>query len=353
MARAQSSAAPPAAALSGLAAAALFGVGAPLAKLLLPSAGPVLLAGLLYLGAGAGLFLARGRRSDEAPVRRADLPALSGAILFGGLAGPVLLLWGLTHLTAVAGSLLLNLEAPLTIALAVALFGEHLGRTEALGAILIVAGSAFLATGGTAPAEGLGGSLAGAASIALACLCWAVDNNLTQRLSLKDPVQVVQIKSLAAGAANTIIGLAAGERMHGAPLVGAALLLGVFSYGLSLVLHLRAQRALGAARQAALFATAPFVGALAAVPLLHESLHARDLAAGALMALGVFALVRASHGHRHTHQALEHEHAHVHDEHHQHAHDGAVDDPHSHAHRHEATTHEHPHVSDAHHRHKH
>ena len=327
----------------GLLAAALFGAGAPLAKLLLPGASPVLLAGLLYLGAGAGLLPLRSRR--EARLARSDAPALLGVILFGGVAGPVLLLWGLSRLSAVSTSLLLNLEAPLTIALAVAFFGEHLGRLEALGALLIVAGGALL---GFEPAQP---SAEGAVAVALACLCWAVDNNLTQRLSAKDPLQVVRIKSLAAGAVNLALGLAAGAAFPAPRVLAAALALGAVSFGASLVFHLRAQRALGAARQSALFATAPFVGALVAVPLLKEALGAPDLAAGALMLVGVALLVRARHGHAHTHAPVEHEHLHAHDEHHQHAH--GSDDPHSHQHRHDPLTHEHPHVSDAHHRHKH
>jgi drug/metabolite transporter (DMT)-like permease len=327
----------------GLLAAALFGAGAPVAKLLLPGAGPVLLAGLLYLGAGAGLLPLRSRR--EAKLSRADVPALALVILFGGVAGPALLLWGLSRMTAVSASLLLNLEAPLTIALAVAFFGEHLARLETLGALLIICGSALL---GFEPSQP---SAAGALAIALACACWALDNNLTQKLSLKDPLQLVRLKSLAAGAVNLTLGFATGAALPGTRVLLGALALGAVSYGMSLVCHLKAQRALGAARQSALFATAPFVGALVAVPLLHERLSGLDFAAGALMLIGVVALVRARHGHAHTHAPLEHEHLHVHDEHHQHGHDAAA--PHSHPHQHDPLTHEHPHVSDAHHRHKH
>ena len=330
----------------GLLAAALFGAGAPVAKLLLPGAGPVLLAGLLYLGAGAGLLPLRSRR--EAKLSRADAPALLGVILFGGVAGPALLLWGLSRLTAVSASLLLNLEAPLTIALAVLLFGEHLARLELLGALFIVGGGALL---GFAPSQPTQPPLAGALAIGLACACWAVDNNLTQKLSLKDPLQVVRLKSLAAGTVNLTLGLAAGAALPGPRTSLAALALGAVSYGASLVFHLRAQRTLGAARQSALFATAPFVGALVAVPLLGERLGALDLTAGALMLAGVVTLVRARHGHAHTHAPLEHDHLHDHDEHHRHGHDALA--PHAHAHQHDPLTHQHAHVSDEHHRHKH
>ena len=331
----------------GLSSALLFGLGAPASKLLLPRAPPLLLASLLYLGAGAAFFLVRRGRA-EAPLTRADAPALAGSVLSGAALGPVLLLWGLSRVSGLAGSLLLNLEAPFTMLLAVLLFGEHLSRRELLAAALVVLGGALLGARGALEA-----SAAGAAAIALACACWAFDNNLSARLALKDPVQVLRIKALCAGAVNFALALAAGQRLPAAPVVTGALALGAASYGVSLLLYLRAQRALGAARQAVLFAAAPFAGALLSVPLLGDRPGLRDGVAAALMAAGVLALVRARHAHRHTHHPIEHEHAHVHDEHHRHPHEGAVVEPHSHVHRHEEITHEHAHVSDAHHRHKH
>jgi drug/metabolite transporter (DMT)-like permease len=332
--------------LFGLGSALLFGVGAPIAKLLLPGSGPLALAGLLYLGAGAAFLLVPRSRS-EAPLRRADLPALAGAVVSGAGLAPPLMLWGLMRVGGLEGSLLLNLEAPFTMLLAVIFFGEHLSTRETLAAALAIAGGALV---GVRNDAGPSGSMAGAAAIALACACWAVDNNLTARISLKDPLQVLRIKSLSAGAANLSLGLALGERTPFAPW---ALLLGSVSYGASLLLYLRALRVLGAARQAALFAVAPFAGAALAVPLLHEAPRPLDIIGALLMATGVALLIRARHSHRHTHEPIEHEHEHVHDEHHRHAHDGAVAEPHSHPHQHEAIAHEHTHASDAHHKHRH
>jgi drug/metabolite transporter (DMT)-like permease len=217
---------------------------------------------------------------------------------------------------------------------------------------LIFCGAAVLGLqGGEVRADG-----PGVLAVAGACLSWAVDNNLTQRLSLKDPVAVVRIKALGAGACMLAIAVVTGQQpLPGPWLIAAALALGAASYGLSIVLDMYALRLLGAAREAAYFATAPFLGALAALPLLGERLSLTHLLGGAAMVLGVVLLVRERHGHVHTHELLEHEHLHVHDEHHQHAHPGMTDvtEPHSHPHRHAPLTHDHPHVSDLHHRHKH
>jgi drug/metabolite transporter (DMT)-like permease len=337
---------------NGLGAATLFGVSTPLAKLLLPSSGPFMLAGLLYLGAGIGLTivmpLRRGVR--EAPLRREDLPTLAGMVIAGGIAGPLLLLLGLARLPGSEASLLLNLEAPLTIGIAVFLFGEFLSRREVLGAAAIVGGGILLAAGSSESSAHVLGALA----VAAASLAWAFDNNLSQRLSLRDPVAVTRVKALVAGGVNVGVALAMGGRFPAPASLAAALATGFLGYGVSIVLHLLALRHIGTARQAAYFATAPFIGAVASVPILGERLGVKEIGAGVLMALGVAVLVRTRHGHRHEHEAAEHEHSHVHDEHHGHHHVGdAPVEPHSHPHRHAPLTHDHAHQPDPHHRHPH
>lgn len=344
-------------AVMGLGAATLFGLSAPLSKLLLPASGPLVLASLLYLGGGLGLslfsLLARSRRGKqsgrEAPLRTKDVPLLLGVILCGGVLGPVLMLVGLGRLSGVAASLLLNLEGPFTILLAVLVFGEHLGRTAALAVGLVLSGAGVLGL----EAGEVRGDVLGVLALAGACLAWAMDNNLTQRLSLKDPIAVVRVKGLGAGTCTLILALATGQRLPDPPVLAAALLLGCASYGVSIVLDMYALRHLGAAREAAYFATAPFLGALAALPLPGERLRWEDVLAGALMVAGVVLMLRERHSHTHTHEPLAHEHLHVHDAHHQHAHEGTLSEPHSHPHRHEPLAHEHPHVSDLHHRHGH
>ncbi|HVE83869.1 MAG TPA: DMT family transporter [Myxococcales bacterium] len=336
----------------GLAAAALFGASAPAAKVLLGGMGPLALAGLLYAGAAlalTGVRLARRGPGREARLSRSDAPLLAVVAVAGGVLGPVLMLVGLQRLPAMTASLLLNLEAPLTMLLAVSAFREHLSRRELLGAALVIGGGAAL---GAQPGA-LAGSWPGVAAIFAACLCWGLDNNLTQRLSGKDPVAVVQWKAGFAGACALGLAAALGERVPAAGQVGAALVLGSLSYGASIVLDAHALRLLGAAREAAFFATAPFVGAAISVAALGERPSLPDAAGALAMVAGVAVLVRARHGHAHTHEAMEHDHLHVHDEHHRHAHDGEVAEPHAHPHAHAQLTHDHPHVSDAHHRHRH
>jgi drug/metabolite transporter (DMT)-like permease len=200
----------------------------------------------------------------------------------------------------------------------------------------------------------VGGSWIGALEITVACLSWGIDNNLTQRVSLRDPVAVARIKTLAAGSCVLVIALWQGSgEIPGATSLVCAGAVGALCYGVSIVLDVKALRALGAAREAAYFATAPFVGALLSIVVFREFPNLSDLAGATLMISGVFVLLLEKHRHRHEHEATFHEHLHIHDEHHQHQHDGPVAEPHSHLHKHSPLTHEHAHVPDLHHRHTH
>ena len=337
-----------------LASAILFGATAPLSKLLLVSIDAQLLAGLLYLGAGmglGGLLLVRkavGIHATEAALTRADVPWLAVIILFGGVLGPLLLMSGLNLTDAASGSLLLNLEGLATMGIAWLVFRENVDRQLLLGAFAILLGACVLSW------EGRGISVdTGALLIALACLCWGIDNYLTRKLSASDPVQLSIAKGLAAGVVNIAIALMRGAEFPPASTAGAAAVVGFLGVGVSLVLFILALRHLGAARTGAYFSLAPFIGALVAVGLLHESVTWQLLAAGALMAVGLWLHLAERHAHEHEHGVLEHEHSHVHDEHHQHEHEGAVIEPHSHWHRHEPLRHTHPHYPDLHHRHEH
>ena len=336
--------------LAAIGAAVLFGAGTPAAKLLLGTVSPWLLAGLLYLGSGIGLAVLRGFRRG-APVRlaRSEIGWLAGAIAAGGVAGPVLLMWGLVRLPASSASLLLNAEGVFTALLAWFVFRENFDRRIALGMLLIVAGAAILSY----PADATFDAGLPAAAVLLACLCWAVDNNLTRKVALTDATFIAMVKGLAAGLVNISIAIALGAHLPRAQTVIAVGALGFFSYGLSLVLFVVALRHVGTARTGAYFSTAPFVGAVIAIPLLAEAVTFSLVFATAFMAAGVWLHLTERHEHMHTHESLEHEHEHVHDEHHCHDHSGPVTEPHSHRHRHEPLRHSHAHFPDAHHRHEH
>jgi drug/metabolite transporter (DMT)-like permease len=341
-----------------LGAAALFSLSAPAGKALLAVTDPWLLAGLLYLGSGVSLGayrLARGLTSrstaGEATLGRRDWPWLGAAILTGGVIAPVLLMFGLSLVSAVEASLLLNLEGVFTAVVAWVVFREHVDARIAGGMVAISLGAMLLAWD---PGQAVKLS-AGALLVAGACLGWAIDNNLTRKVSASDPLQIASVKGLVAGAVNVTIAIGLGASLPGVTTVALAALLGLVSYGISLVLFVLALRGLGAGRTSAYFSTAPFVGAVIGVIALGDPLTPRLVLAAVLMMVGVWLHVSERHEHEHAHDRMEHDHRHEHDEHHRHAHDASSPpgEPHSHPHTHEPLRHRHPHYPDIHHRHGH
>lgn len=342
--------------LTALLAAFLFGISTPLAKGLLGEISPQILAGVFYLGSGIGLsmlnWLLRGRTiSREAPLARDDAPWLLGAVIFGGILAPVLLLTGLEQTAASNASLLLNLESVFTVMLAWFVFHENADKKFVLGMVAIFLGSVILSWQGVTLRVGLMGSL----SIVAACLCWGVDNNLTQKVSAGNPVQISSIKGLVAGTVNLLLGIWLTNSFPPLPWVSAALVVGFFCYGLSLVLFVLSLRNLGTARTGVYFSTAPFIGAVLSVLVLGEAVTWGLVGASVAMAVGVSLLLTEKHAHLHIHEPLVHAHPHIHDEHHQHDHkpNDPAGEPHVHLHEHVPLTHSHPHQPDIHHRHSH
>lgn len=343
-------------AVVALLSAALFGISTPLAKHLLGDASPLLLAGLLYLGSGVGLLLWTAlrqlwlrRNHAEAPLTRRDYAWLAAATATGGVAAPVLLLWGLAGLPASATALLLNFESVLTILLAAAFFAEAVSRRVWFGAVVMLGASAVLTyvPGAELPLS------PHALAVLGACLLWGLDNNLTRHIAASDPVRIAMVKGLVAGTVNTAIAM----RVSSVPSVTTALQamgLGALSYGASLVLFIYALRALGAARTSAHWSIAPFVGAGVAILLLDEPLTLRFGIAVTLMGFATWLVLTEYHIHEHQHEHLVHTHRHTHDEHHRHLHtSNEGPEPHVHEHVHEPVTHRHAHVPDIHHRHHH
>jgi drug/metabolite transporter (DMT)-like permease len=341
--------------LFAMVAAVLFGAAAPFSKGLLASASPQLLAGLLYLGSGLGLSFwigarrALGTNVRERPLRRGDAPWLAGAVVWGGIAGPLLLLAGLARTPASTVSLLLNLEGVLTALLAWFVFRENVDRRVFIGMTAITAGGAVLSWGGSNPVP------LGALLVVAACLAWAVDNNLTRPLSAANPALIAAVKGMVAGTVNLSVALLRGESLPPPAVLLLAGAIGLFGYGVSLNFFVLALRHLGTARTGAYFSLAPFVGAFLAIPLLGEWPAPTFPVALTLMAVGVWLHLTERHDHLHRHEPLEHEHRHIHDEHHVHDHPPGADptEPHSHPHVHQPLAHAHSHYPDLHHAHDH
>ncbi len=344
---------------AALTSAFLFGAGTPLAKGLLGQVSPWLLAGLLYAGSGVGLLIFRTAKKLPAPrLNQSERVWLVAAVVCGGVAAPVLLMFGLSGMAAGHASLLLNAEAVLTTLLAWALFKEHLGSRIVLGMALIVAGALLLSW----PLAGIHARVKApqlwpVVAVVLACTFWALDNNFTRKIAHSDASWIACVKGLSAGLINLLLAFLMGTEWPSLVGITAAMLVGFLAYGVSLALFVVALRHLGTSRTGAYFSTAPFVGAIISIVFFAESVTWQLGLASALMGLGVWLHLTEDHGHLHRHDVLTHTHAHTHDDHHRHDHPEmnalAANGVHSHTHQHEPLEHSHAHFPDAHHRHQH
>jgi drug/metabolite transporter (DMT)-like permease len=335
-----------------LLSAILFGAATPASKILLADIQAQVLAGLLYLGAVLGVLPAVVRaKAARQPWQagRRTVALLGGAIVLGGIIGPLLLLLALGTASAGTVSLWLNLEFVATV-----LLGHYVFREFMTARAWIAAGGTFLAAVLLAGGEGLPG-LPAAVLVAGACLCWGLDNHLTALIDGITPAQTTLCKGLVAGVFNlTLGGLAAGGIGRPGPVLGA-LAVGAVAYGLSVAMYISAAQGLGASRSQMVFSTAPFFGLLLSVTLLGEPLTVTQVGAALLTIASLVVVFREKHRHGHRHGAVAHRHDHSHgDRHHAHDHaDAAHGDDSSHWHQHEPLEHDHAHWPDLHHRHRH
>jgi len=338
--------------------ASLFGISMPLAKLLVKDIPPVALAGLLYLGVFAGLslysFVRRKRTTDPdkkvAMLERKDFPWIAGAVIIGGIIGPISMMMGLTLVSGFSASLLLNLEGLATAIIAIFFFKENAGKRFWLALVCMTIAGVFLAWD---PGQSEF-SIARPLLIIFAMVCWGIDNNLTRNISDKDPVQITRIKGFVAGTISLSLALILGMKIPLDLTIALALLLGAFSYGISLVFFIKALRKLGSSRTGAFFSLAPFIGAIASLIILREWIGWVMFPAAGLMIMGAWLIGTEKHLHLHPHTTMTHTHSHNHsDMHHLHEHSGAFDEPHTHEHTHTELVHAHVHWPDTHHRHEH
>lgn len=348
--------------IQALLAALLFGASSPLAKILLGEVAPVPLAAFLYLGSGIGLLIyqmikAIGKDKDkglkEAPLSQKDTLWLIGAVIFGGVIAPIISMTSLKITPASTASLLLNFEGIATTLIAVMFFKEGITRRMWVAILFITCASVLLSW----DFSNQWGISLGALGILGACVCWGIDNNFTRNISAKNPFTIVIIKGLGAGSFSLLLGCMIHSPFPNIITIIKAMILGCFSYGVSLVLFVLAMRSLGSARTSTFFGTAPFIGAILSFVLFRESLGIMFVISLPIMIIGTVLLFKEDHVHKHKHEHIIHEHRHNHlDSHHEHSHmQGEIpkDGYHSHKHEHKEMEHEHSHTPDIHHRHSH
>ena len=266
-------------------AAALYAISAPISKLLLAYIPSTMMAGLLYLGAGLGMYLLGKFRRDEKeqPITKKERPYTVAMVLLD-IGAPVLLMIGLTRCSAANASLLNNFEIVATSLIALCIFRETISRRLWIAIFLVTASSILLSVEDMSSFSFSLGSVFGL----LACICWGFENNCTRMMSEKDPAQIVVIKGFGSGIGAILLALITGERYFHAGYMALALLLGFVAYGMSIYFYIYAQRYLGAAKTSTYYAVSPFIGAGLSLLIFRELPSAVFLVALAVMAAGTY-----------------------------------------------------------------
>lgn len=337
----------------GLFAGLLFGFATPISKLLLNNLNSFQLAGLLYLGAAIAFipFIIKNRKNEYASLKvNKKKGHIVKVILFGGILGPLFLMLGLKSANSMSVSIWLNLELVATAILGVIFFKDHLDQFSLIGVIFTLCAGVIVSS------QELSSGIISGVFVGLACISWGFDNHYTAIIDGVSPQTITFIKGIFGGFTNLIIGLMINRGQINLTFIPITLLVGVFSYGFSIVLYVTSAQNLGATRSQILFSTAPFWGILAAFLFLNEPLNLIILVSFLLLVIGIIFTNLSTHKHEHYHENLVHIHFHSHDDgHHQHNHseNSESQKKHSHVHNHKKEKHTHKHYSDLHHRHKH
>ena len=271
-------------------AALLYAISSPISKILLTKISPVMMAALLYLGAGLGLSVVGVvqqtffvHKSVEKHLSKKELPYIFGMIILDILA-PILLMLGLNLISAANASLLNNFEIVATTIIALFFFKEKISFRLWIAIFLVTISSILLSIEDISNFSFSIGSI----YVILACICWGLENNYTRVLSNKNPLQIVILKGFGSGLGSLIIASVLGELSGNVQYIVFALILGFMAYGLSIFLYVHAQRELGASRTSAYYAFAPFIGTGISLVIFGEVPTVTFIIALSIMLLGTY-----------------------------------------------------------------
>jgi drug/metabolite transporter (DMT)-like permease len=282
--------------LSVLFAAILFGSVFSLAKVPLATIDPLALTALVYTISGVALIpFARASFTFE---RKYDYLYVLVVTIFGGILAPVLLMYGLHQTSASTAAILTNGEVVFTLALSSIFFGEkpH-GRVGLFAVILIVIGLVIATTEDLTALESIFELNPGNLMILAAMLMWAIDNNISRRLTLKiNPAKIAMVKSLAGGLVLLAVVSALGK---GDSIISIRfemwvliVVMSISGFGGALLLFLEGIKRIGTVKTMSMFSMTPIFGILIAALALGESITAFQGIATGLIIFGIIMIGR-------------------------------------------------------------
>lgn len=297
-----------------LVAAVLFGISTPLTKPFLKETSSFFTAGLLYFSSGISIYIFRKLTGAQSiKMNHSERTYFGLAVACGGIVAPVFLLTGLSLISASDASILLNLESVLTALIAWFIFKENFDKKILVGMLSIFFGACIISWNGNFEFNQAIGTIL----ILLASTFWALDNNFTRNVISIDPTWIASTKGLIAGSTNLAVALLLGDQIPPLKTLAAVSVIGVFSFGLSLILFIVAMRQVGTSRAGAYFAIAPFFGAIVAF-ILGDPVTLQFGIAAIFMGFGIYLHISEDHHHEHYHFEALHCHSHFPDISHRH-----------------------------------
>jgi drug/metabolite transporter (DMT)-like permease len=300
-------------------AAVLYAINIPISKILLKDIDPILMASLLYFGAGVGMFIYSliSKREKQSKLTKREMPFTMAMILLDIIA-PILLMLGLKITNSSNATLLNNFEIVATSIIALVVFKEFISKKMWLAILLVTLSSALLSFESIEVLKFSWGSIL----IILACISWGLENNCTRVLSSKSTFQIVVIKGLFSGLGSMVIAIFLQIKFPSFFLIFATLMLGFISYGLSIFFYVKSQSIIGAAKTSAFYSLSPFIGSFLSFIILKEAFSSNYLISLTIMIFGtaliIFDTLAIAHTHNHTHiilnskEELSHSHIHLH-----------------------------------------
>lgn len=273
-------------------AATLYAINIPFSKVLMEYVDSTMMAGLLYFGAGIGMFLytaisgAFGKMVVKEPLTNAELPYTIAMVVLD-IAAPILLMHGLRITSSANATLLNNFEIVATSLIALVIFKEIVSKKLWIAIGLVTLASIILTF------EGMGSFTFNIGSLMVlgAATCWGFENNCTRMLSHKSSEQIVIIKGIFSGLGSLIAAFLVGEQMPQWIYIIAVMMLGFVSYGLSINFYIMAQAYLGAAKTSAYYSIAPFLGVAFSLLLVGERPDVQFYIALAVLVVGTVLIV--------------------------------------------------------------
>ena len=272
----------------------MFGSVSVLAKPLVSSVDPILLASLVYII--SAITLSPFAQKKKKNLTRKDLLLILSIAICGAVIAPSLYFVGLTHTSASDAALITNGEVFFSVLLAGMFFREKPRFVGWIAIFLVLAGMVIITTNLNFANLFYSKSIHYKDMLLiLSMLFWGLDNNLSRYLAQRmDVANIVQIKSTIGGVMLLVIALLVFrvDINVGADQIIPILLLGSMGFAASLYFFLQGLKRIGTVRTITIFSMSSVFSLVASNMFLAEQIRWHQIMAAGIMIFGIYLVSR-------------------------------------------------------------